>query len=394
MNEASARFLGTHYHCLMSFHHTARSARGCQVAVVLLAIVGSLVGLCLPATAVGQDSVVTYPLNNGSDGSSGFGTSTLDGSLLANSTISAGPGLSQFSVGTDSWSGSVEVLKTGPGTSVLSASASTALANDWYFEITLTPQSTIDLRAVSADWSRGGTTATRGWFVRSSLDGYASDLYSNETAPNTATGLNSVSFDLSGFTNITSPLTFRFYIYTDSTGRYMDFQNIAFLRPMPPTPPPPQPLYSVSLNMGDGTCIIDGAIKTATVSAVFLGYRYVPGLEECERDGFSMSGWAHSSDPTVPAVLPLLIDPSDGVRRYFVASDMSLVALWSEQSIPDTTIPEVVAPDAPSGTIDGPSSDDLELPVTGLNVQLNLAVAFVFAGVVLLLLTPSKREVR
>lgn len=378
----------------MSFHDTARSVRGCQVAVVLLVIVGSLVGLCLPATAVGQDSVVTYPLNNASDGSSGFGTSTLDGSLLANSSISKGPGLGQFSVGTDSWSGSVEVLKTGPGSAIASANASTALANDWYFEIMLTPQSTLDLRGVSADWSRGGTTATRGWFVRSSLDGYASDLFSNETASSTATGLNNVSFDLSGFTNMTTPITFRFYIYTDSMGRYMTFQNISFLRPMPPAPPPPAPLYSVSLNMGDGTCIIDGETKTATVSAVFLGYRYVPGPEECERDGFSMSGWAHSSDPTVPAILPLLIDPSDRVRRYFVASDISLVALWSEQSDPDTTIPEVVAPDAPSSSIDGPASDDLELPVTGVNMQLNLAVAFVFAGVVLLLLTLRKREVR
>ncbi|MGA0173000.1 MAG: hypothetical protein ACO3NL_05030 [Phycisphaerales bacterium] len=172
--------------------------------------------------------LVKYPFDNNADGSSGFAYSTFDSGVLASSTVAAGAGLGQFSVGTDSWSGSVQVLKTGPGTAVSGATAATALANDWYFEFTLTPTSSMDIRSIEADWSRGGTTATRGWFVRSSLDGYASDLFANETPVGTSFGLQHAGFNISGFTGLTSAVTFRFYIYTDATGRYMDFQNVQF----------------------------------------------------------------------------------------------------------------------------------------------------------------------
>lgn len=221
---------------------TARSVRGRRLALVVVAILASLVVVRTPAMAVDPDLVLRYPLDNNGDLSNGFGTDVLDNSLLSDSTISAGPGLGQFSVGIDSWSNPVMVLKTGPRVVIASATASAALSNDLYFDVRLTPRSAMDLRAVSVDWSRGGNTNTRGWFVRSSLDGYASDLYANETPNGTATGLTSVSFDLMGFTKITTPITFRFYIYTDSPGRYMDFQNIEFFRPLPPPPPPPPPV--------------------------------------------------------------------------------------------------------------------------------------------------------
>ncbi len=249
----------------MGTRDIARPAQGCQLAIVILAIVGSLVGLRAPATAVDQIPIVSYPLADNSDGSNGFGPGSLDNTLLADTTISAGPGLGQFSVGTDSWSGSTQVLKTGPGTAVASATASAALSRDWYFEITLTPRVAIDLRAVSADWSRGGTTATRGWFVRSSLDNYASDLYANETPVSTPTGLNSVSFPLTGFSNIATPITFRFYIYTDATGRYMDFQNIAFYRSVPPVPVLPPELPAL-INLPVATVPVVTVVPSTTVA--------------------------------------------------------------------------------------------------------------------------------
>lgn len=213
--------------------------------MVLMSTVVTLIGSSVPVTAADHVVIVSYPLDNNGDGSSGTGPDALDSSLLTGSTISAGPGLGQFIVDTDSWSGSVQVLKTGPGETTASASAAVALSKDWYFEITLTPRSTIHLTSVSAQWSRGGTTGVRGWFVRSSLDGYSSDLYANQTPDGTSTGLAPASFELTGFTNITTPVTFRFYIYTTATGRYMDFQNIVFYRApattttIPPPPPPP-----------------------------------------------------------------------------------------------------------------------------------------------------------
>jgi len=177
-----------------------------------------------PSAAV----LVKYPFDNNADGSSGFAYSTFDSAVLASSTVAAGDGLGQFSVGTDTLNRKVQVLKTGPGTDVSEATAATALANNWDFEFTLSPTSSMDIRSIEADWSRGGTTATRGWFVRSSLDGYASDLYANETPVGTSFGLQHAAFDISGFTGLTSAVTFRFSIYTDRTTRFMDFQNVQF----------------------------------------------------------------------------------------------------------------------------------------------------------------------
>lgn len=202
----------------------SRSARRVRSGTVALAT--AVTFACLDAA--GAAVLVSYPFNNNTDGSNGFAYTTFDSGVLASSVVAKGAGLGQYSVGTDSWSGSTQVLKTGPGTEVSNATAADAVANDWYFQFTLTPTSSMDIRSIEADWSRGGTTAVRGWFVRSSLDSYTSDLYSNQTPIGTATGLQHVGFNITGFTGLTSAVTFRFYIYTDSTSRYMDFQNVQF----------------------------------------------------------------------------------------------------------------------------------------------------------------------
>ncbi len=190
------------------------------------AVAAAMAFACLEAA--GAAVLVSYPFNNNADGSSGFAYTTFDSSVLTSSVVAQGAGLGVYSVGTDSWSGSTQVLKTGPGTAVAGATAADAVSNNWYFQFTLTPTASMDIRSIEADWSRGGTTAVRGWFVRSSLDSYASDLYSNQTPIGTATGLQHVGFNITGFTGLASAVTFRFYIYTDSTGRYMDFQNVQF----------------------------------------------------------------------------------------------------------------------------------------------------------------------
>ncbi len=193
----------------------------------LTAVVATAMVLAAFDTA-GAGVLVKYPFNNNSDGSNGFAATTLDTGVLSGSVVTAGSGLGQYSVGTDSWSGSTQVLKTGPGILIYDATASDAIANNWYFDITLTPTSAMDIRSIEADWSRGGSSGTRGWFVRSSLDSYASNLFTNETPDGTPTGLQHAGFNVTGFTGLSTAVTFRFYIYTPRTGRYMDFQNIQF----------------------------------------------------------------------------------------------------------------------------------------------------------------------
>ena len=131
-------------------------------------------------------------------------------------------------------------------------------------------------------------------------------------------------------------------------------------------------LYEVTLDMTGGSCLLDGQVQNATVSASYLGYRYIPGPDECVKDGFSLAGWAVSGS-TVSASLPLIIDPTDGVWRYFIADDLELTAVWSAHPIPETTVPVSSDSGAPTTTIhDHSSHDHGALPDTGSNSQSGL----------------------
>lgn len=207
-----------------------------------LVLASALSALVLGAEAVKAQPLVTFPFDNSADGNSGLNPSAFDSAILSSATVSAGPGLGLFSVGTDSWSGSVEVLKTAPSTTVAGATAADALANNWYFTISLTPNSSMDIGSIELDWSRGGTSGDRGWFLRSSLDAFAADLYAVDTPAGTPTGLQHVNVSLSGFTGITNTTDFRFYIYTPAPSRYMDFQNVSFLPPSSASSSVPGPL--------------------------------------------------------------------------------------------------------------------------------------------------------
>lgn len=144
----------------------------------------------------------------------------------------------------------------------------------------------------------------------------------------------------------------------------------------PATTAPPTlivPLYTVNLDMGGGSCIVDGIVHASTVSAAYLGYRYIPGPAECERNGFSLSGWA-ARGATTSANLPLIIDPNGEVWRYFIAADLDLVAIWSEHPVPETTTP---ASESPTTTVhDHSSHDHGGLPATGAETDFTGLIAF------------------
>jgi hypothetical protein len=199
--------------------------------------------------------LVIYPFDNNADGNNGFNYTTFNSSVLASSVLSEGPGMGIFVVNTDGLLPNVQVLKTGPGTAISGATSAAALVNDWYFQIALTPDLSMDIDSIEADWTRGGTSGVRGWFVRSSLDNYASNLYSNETPNGTSKGLQHASFDITGFTGLTNRVDFRFYIYTDTTGRYMDFQNIQFNSDSTSAVPEPASCFSLLLFLSSSLVI-------------------------------------------------------------------------------------------------------------------------------------------
>jgi len=99
------------------------------------------------------------------------------------------------------------------------------------------------------------------------------------------------------------------------------------------------PVWSVSVNLDGGTC----RDTSGPLSGAFIGYRYLPGAAECSRPGYVFRGWARASDPNKVIDLPLLVDPSDGVRRYFFATGADLVAVWSAAPTPPSAMTPFVA---------------------------------------------------
>lgn len=107
---------------------------------------------------------------------------------------------------------------------------SEAVSENQYHEITVTADSgyELDLSSLTLKIMRGGTSGTRGFLVRSSVDGYASDL-AGEALSTTYTWptTRNVDIDLSGgsFQNL-STITFRFYSYLSSTSLTLHWDDV------------------------------------------------------------------------------------------------------------------------------------------------------------------------
>ena len=81
-----------------------------------------------------------------------------------------------------------------------------------------------------------------------------------------------------------------------------------------------------------------GACTGGHLTGGFIGFTYLPGPSDCSRAGYTFGGWANTTTPTVARSFPLLTDPSDGQRRYFVAENVNLVALWTPVASPPASI--------------------------------------------------------
>ncbi|MEM9702323.1 MAG: PEP-CTERM sorting domain-containing protein [Planctomycetota bacterium] len=132
--------------------------------------------------------------------------------LLNDVVLSIGPG---YSVGNQDG-----FLRTGGNESVPVSAAAVTPATDTYFSFTLAPtagaQLTLDATdSITATMRRYGGDADTGFALRSSLDGFTSNV---AVATPFATGQNqSFAFDVgSGFQNLVGPVEFRGYIFNPS----------------------------------------------------------------------------------------------------------------------------------------------------------------------------------
>lgn len=95
----------------------------------------------------------------------------------------------------------------------------------------------LDLSSLTMDVIRGSTSATRGYYVRSSVDGYASNLLYQANIPTAnsegATGTwlpqNANLSGLAAMQNVTTPVSFRIYAFITGGGTVdsaINFDNI------------------------------------------------------------------------------------------------------------------------------------------------------------------------
>jgi YVTN family beta-propeller protein len=120
-----------------------------------------------------------------------------------------------------------------------------------------------------------------------------------------------------------------------------------------PTPVAPAPsIWRVTMDPNGGSCTSDEESHTESWTSVVLGYGYVPGVSDCVRAGHEFVGWADAASPNAVVSLPWLVDPSDGMRRGFVAADHSLVAVWREREEDELEDLTGVAPGSWIGGVD------------------------------------------
>ena len=98
--------------------------------------------------------------------------------------------------------------------------------------------------------------------------------------------------------------------------------------------PAPVPVWRVDLDPNGGTCH-DGSTRNEPWVSVFVGYRYLPSATDCTRPGHVFAGWADAATPSVVRSFPLLSDPSDNERRYFIAENLDLIAVWTPVPTPE-----------------------------------------------------------
>ncbi|MBU3717213.1 MAG: hypothetical protein FGM45_02790 [Actinobacteria bacterium] len=102
-----------------------------------------------------------------------------------------------------------------------------------------------------------------------------------------------------------------------------------------PSPAPPTTVYRTSFDPAGGTCRAGGVSYSKPWSTTFSGSMYAPGPADCSRPGFDFKGWARASAPSVVGSFPLLIDPSDGALRFFVAESIDVVVVWTPRVVVD-----------------------------------------------------------
>lgn len=133
---------------------------------------------------------------------------------------------------------------------VLSNSAASAVANNQYFQFTLQANSGLglDLLFMSFDAQATVQSMQVGWVLRSSIDGFATDVATSQIPSDSyMSHFNAYLGDLST-TSITAPITFRFYGYSPTAQSGIYFDNIKVFYGV--STPVPEPFTMALMGLG------------------------------------------------------------------------------------------------------------------------------------------------
>lgn len=134
--------------------------------------------------------------------------------------------LSDFFVADDGFGSVLQAYPSSGSTDFASAAA-----NNSYFSITVTASggSDLDLGLLQFEVGKGGSSDPRGYFIRTSVDSFASDLFSTLLPSGAQQAPALKSINLSGspvFQNLSS-IEFRFFVFTPNpSGSSVDFRNL------------------------------------------------------------------------------------------------------------------------------------------------------------------------
>lgn len=187
-------------------------------------------GLSAAATLVSY----TFPTSTALETGSAYAPIT-SGNLTASNITNPGNNLTLITVGSFGYPSTVFTVDPDGNTS---ANLGIYLS----FTVTAGAGVSLDLTSVTLQAARGGGALGRGFTIRTSADGFASDLIfsptSNTDLPTQRPNFTDYSVDLSGvlFNNVTTSLEFRIYPFTGADAQTIDFDNINLIGDVIPEP--------------------------------------------------------------------------------------------------------------------------------------------------------------
>ncbi len=132
------------------------------------------------------------------------------------------------------------VLRAVP-TSVSGEVEAVAAGAFFEFKVSLEAGCKLSLHNLTFDVSKGGESGPRAWFLRTSLDDFAETISSSVVSNYSDSNMESFSVNLtgSGYQNLDGDVVFRMCMYTNGTGKSLEFDNLVLLGSVvKPTPEP------------------------------------------------------------------------------------------------------------------------------------------------------------